>query len=61
MDIRHFFAKKKTGPVFWNKDPALVIKRIQQRKHLLQGNVAVISVKKKERLMKNGKTSTWYF
>jgi hypothetical protein len=44
--------------MFWNNDTA---KLIQIRKNLLQGNVAVISAKKKERLMKNGKTSTWYF
>jgi hypothetical protein len=52
---------KETGPRFSNKDPAQVMKLIQIRINLLQGNVSVISVKNKERLMKNGKTSTWYF
>jgi hypothetical protein len=61
MVIRHFFAKKKTGPMFWNKDPAQVMKLIQIRKNLLQGNVRHDFREEKEHLMKNGKTSTWYF
>jgi hypothetical protein len=36
------------------------MKLIQIRKNLPQGHVAMISAKKKERLMKNGKTSSLY-